>query len=42
MLGRDSVFVPLVPLVPLLVGATPFVWAGGVLSFDISLSVPDD
>lgn len=39
LVGRDSAFVPLVPL---LVGGTPFVCAGGVLSLDISRSVPED
>jgi hypothetical protein len=37
--GRDSV---LVPLLPLLVGAVPFGCAGGVWSLDISRSVPED
>jgi hypothetical protein len=37
--GRDS---ESVPLLPLLVGAMPFDWAGGVRSLDISRSVPED
>lgn len=31
-----------VPLMPLLVGAAPFGCAGGVISLDISRSVPED